>query len=233
MSFRAKKVIALIPARGGSKGVHRKNLRLIQGRPLVAHSLQAALDCTLIDQVVLSSDDAEILAVGRHLGVQLHQRSPAAASDSATANEVMHDFLAGLPRDVLAADPFVVFLQPTSPLRTGKDIDAAFALLESSQAELCISVVEVNKTPFKSFTLGATGCLQALFDESMTNANRQTLPKIFYPNGAIYIFPLHAFVNKGGFPSNGAIPYVMPESRSIDVDSEEDLQAIERLCPEK
>jgi CMP-N,N'-diacetyllegionaminic acid synthase len=230
MSFREKMVIAIVPARGGSKGVLRKNLRQVGGRPLVAHSLQAALDSEVVDEVYLSSEDAEILAIGRNQGVRLHTRSAAAASDIATANDVVNDFLAALPKSVVDADPFIVFLQPTSPLRTGKDIDAAFALLEQCRAELCISVLELSKTPFKAFSLDGEGRLQSLFGEEMTNANRQVLPKVYYPNGAIYIFPLRSFVDKSGFPSNGAVPYVMSERRSIDVDSEEDLEAIEQLC---
>lgn len=229
MSFRGKTVIALVPARGGSKGVMRKNLRQLGGRPLVAHSLQAALDSEVVDEVYLSSEDAEILEVGRYQGVRLHTRSPAAASDTATANDVVNDFLAALPAPAVDADPFLVFLQPTSPLRNGNDIDAAFALLEQRRAELCISVFELSKTPFKAFRLDRAGRLQSLFGGEMVNANRQALPKVYYPNGAIYIFPLRSFVDKGSFPSNGAVPYVMSERRSIDVDSEEDLEVVKQL----
>ena len=229
MSFRKKTVIALVPARGGSKGVARKNLRKVDGLPLVAHSLMAALDSEVVDEVYLSSEDAEILAVGREHDVRLHARSPAAASDTATANDVVNDFLSALPKSMVNADPFLVFLQPTSPLRTGRDIDASFALLEQSRAELCISVLEMSKSPFKAFCLDGSGRLQPLFGEEMTNVNRQLLPKVFYPNGAIYIFPLLSFVKKGGFPSNGAVPYVMSERRSIDIDSEKDLEVIEKL----
>lgn len=230
MSFGGKKVIALIPARGGSKGIFRKNLCVVRGRPLVAHSLQAAFDSTIIDQVFLSSDDDEILSVGRALGALLHRRLPEAASDTATASDVVNDFLTGLSSELVEANPYMVFLQPTSPLRTGSDIDTAFAVLESNRATMCIGVQEVTKTPFKSFTLDASGRMQSLFDEHLTNANRQDLPKVYHPNGAIYIFPLAEFIRRGGFPSNGAVPYVMSECNSIDVDSERDLIEIESLC---
>ncbi len=233
MTFQDKKVIALVPARGGSKGVPRKNLRIVRGRPLVAHSIQAALDSGFVDQVVLTSDDPNILAVGRSMGADLHTRSASAASDQATANDVIRDFLACVDEETQAANPFLVFLQPTSPMRTGRDVDACFELLHARQADTCISVMEMLKTPFKSFTLDDAGKLQSLFEERVTNANRQALPKAYYPNGAIYIFPLRSFLDNGGFPSNGAIPYVMSPADSIDIDSEEDLRTVEKLCLEK
>jgi len=230
MTFRNKLVVALIPARGGSKGVKRKNLRIVAGKPLLAHTIHAACDSVMIDRVYVSSDDDDILRLAKEMGVDIIERDAEAAKDSATASDVLNDFLEKLPKTLVAANPYIIFLQPTSPLRKGAHIDAAFDLMLSAQGDMCISVTELKKTPFKSFTLTAEGRLQSLFDESLTNANRQSLPAVYYPNGAIYIFRVAEFFNRSVFPSNGALPYIMSESESIDIDTEDDLALVEKLC---
>ena len=230
MTFRNKEVIGLVPARGNSKGLPRKNLRQICGRPLVAHSIQAGLDSGIIDKVILSSEDEEILEIGRAMGVIIHQRSPSAANDYATANDVIRDILNGFSRNFIEQNPFLVYLQPTSPLREARHIDGAFGVLGMSQEEMCVSVCEVDKSPFKSFILNESGRIQSLFDEHLTNANRQNLPKVYCPNGAIYIFSVGKFIQNGGIPSNGSVPYIMSRRDSVDIDSEEDLLEVEKRC---
>ncbi|MBS4020500.1 acylneuraminate cytidylyltransferase family protein [Azonexus hydrophilus] len=230
MAFKGKVVIALIPARAGSKGVKQKNLRMLLGKPLLAHTIQAAHDAARIDRVYVSSDDADALRLAREMGADVVQRAASAATDSATASEVVWDFVRQIPEELTAENPYLVFLQPTSPLRTGNHIDAAFTVMTSTDSNICLSVTELKKTPFKSFTLTADGRLQSLFDEHLTNANRQTLPVAFHPNGAIYIFPLAEFLARTSIPSNGGAPYIMSEQESIDIDTEEDFAMVEKLC---
>ena len=224
-------MIALIPARGGSKGVSRKNLRIVLGKPLVAHTIVAARNSSHIDQIYVSSDCGEILTLAGHMGVGVIHRVAKAALDSATASSVVVDFLGQLPDHIVASNPYLVYLQPTSPLRTAAHIDAAFDSMSLACSSSCLSVTELMRTPFKSFCLNTEGRLQSLFDEALTNANRQSLPSVYYPNGAIYIFSVDEFIARGSFPSNGSVPYIMSEQESIDVDTEEDLAKIEKLCP--
>lgn len=230
MAFKNRQVIALIPARGGSKGVIRKNLRLVLGKPLLTHTVQAALGSIEIDSIFVSSEDPEILKLAHDLGVASVTRAVEAATDTAGANQVVLDFLHYLSSETINADPYLVFLQPTSPLRNAGHIDAAFAEMLEQDCDICLSVTVLKKTPFKSFTLTSMGRLQSLFDEAMTNANRQNLPTAYYPNGAIYIFPISEFLRKGSFPSNSGVPLVMSERDSIDIDTEEDLAMVEKLC---
>jgi CMP-N-acetylneuraminic acid synthetase len=229
MAFNQRPVLALVPARGGSKGVPRKNLRLMRGRPLVAHTLEAALHSTYVDKVYLSSDDEEILEVGRSMNVESLRRTAAAASDTATAAEVVFDFIGRLSPGEIGGNPFLVYLQPTSPLRNAAHIDGAFREMGSKGATTAVSVVELTKTPYKSFVLSPEGLLQSLFEEKLSNANRQSLPAAYYPNGAIYIFPVSYFVENRGFPSNGSLPFFMSENESLDIDSEEDILKMENL----
>lgn len=126
-------------------------------------------------------------------------------------------------------DPFLTYLQPTSPLRTAEHIDSAFDEMEAKQGSACLSVVKLKKTPYKSFSLNQNGLLQSLFDENLSNANRQSLPETYYPNGAIYIFLLSEFIRKGAFPSNGSVPFRMSEKESLDIDTEDDIAMMEKL----
>lgn len=229
MTFRDRTVIALIPARGGSKGVPRKNLRPLRGKPLLLHTVEAAQGSRFIDEVHVSSEDEAILDLARASGARATRRTPDAASDTATAADVVIAFTAQLPAGTLACDPVLCYLQPTSPLRTFEHIDAAFGALASSAASHGMSVVELKRTPYKSFVLDGSGRLKSLFAEELSNANRQSLPPVFHPNGAIYIFPLSQFMVRRQFPSNGGLPFIMTEEESLDIDTEADFLAAETL----
>lgn len=232
MSLRGKPVIALVPARGGSKGVSRKNLREIAGRAVVEFTLQAAIGAERVDNVYLSSDDEDILAIGRALGVELIRRPAKYASDTASAVEVVHHFIDELPTDLASRDPYIVYLQPTSPLRSAQHIDSALSEMEKRHVHTLVSVVELVKSPFKSFLIDSRGRLQSLFDEKMSNSRRQDLPRAYVPNGAIYIYRLSDFLAREGFPSNGSLPFVMTEEESVDIDTEEDIRYLEQYLGE-
>ncbi len=222
-------VLALVPARGGSKGIKNKNLALVAGRPLVWHTLRAAQGAPAVDAIWLSSDDDEILRVGRQAGVQVLQRPAELASDQASAVGVVQHFLDSLPQDLAAQDPVVLYLQPTSPLRNAQHIAEVLNLMQRTAASSVMSVVEQRHSPFKTFKLDAQGRLQSLFDESLSNARRQDLPATYLPNGAIYAFLASEFRARGGFPSNGGAPYVMSEADSVDVDTPDDLARVHAL----
>jgi CMP-N-acetylneuraminic acid synthetase len=225
----SRPVIALIPARGGSKGVSRKNLRMIAGRPLIAFTLVAASDCQYVDSVFVSSDDEAILDVAREHGAREIRRPAEFATDEATAADVVNHFIDQLPRDLCGQDPYVVYLQPTSPLRTAGHIDEAIESMLSSGRHTLVSVTDIGAVPFKSFVVGKDGTLESLFEEEFSNARRQDLPTSFLANGAIYVFRISDFVNRGGFPSNGSHPYVMSEVVSLDIDTESDVTRLKTM----
>ena len=230
MAFKGLRVFALAPARAGSKGVPGKNLRRFNGRPLLEHTIDAARSCEFIDDIILSSDSEEILNLGRRLGALSHLRSPLAATDSATATEVVANVIDDVIEGKFPGDCYIVYLQPTSPLRRGAHISAAFNLMAQTGSEGCVSVVHMSESPYKSYILSLEGRLQPIFDEQKTNSNRQCLPVAYYPNGAIYIFLVSEFLKKGQFPTNGAIPLIMSPEESIDIDTEEDLIYAESIC---
>lgn len=229
MSLSGRSVLALVPARGQSTGIRRKNLTLLRGRPLVEHTIRAALGARSVDATYLSSDDPEILEVGLALGARVVERPAEWATDDAAASDVVRHFLDWLPAALRDQDPYIAYLQPTSPMRTAHHIDSALNLLEETSAHSLVSVLRLQKSPFKSFTIDEDGRLQSLFDEHMSNMRRQDLPETYTPNGAIYLFSVEEFVRRGGFPSNGSVPFFMSPNESIDIDDAQDLARAERL----
>lgn len=215
--------VALIPARGGSKGIPRKNLAKLNGRPLIAYTIEAARASSHIASVYVSSDDDEILSVAADMGCHALRRPNEFATDEATANDVVRHFIDQiLPSQEKA---WIVYLQPTSPLRTAGHIDAAIQAITGADETSLVSVRELDVSPFKSFVLDENGRLKSLFDEKLSNMSRQQLPVAYVPNGAIYIFSKDEFLTRGGFPSNGGLPFVMSESESVDIDDLNDMDA--------
>jgi CMP-N,N'-diacetyllegionaminic acid synthase len=227
MTLKASPVIGLIPARGGSKGVSGKNMRKIAGRPLIDFSILAALQSSHINCVYVSSDDPAILQHAQTMGATGILRPDEFATDTASAVGVVEHFIGTLPNTLLQQDPFIVYLQPTSPVRNARHIDDALEQMLAANTQSSMSVSETEKSPFKMFTLDAEGRLQSLFDEKLSNARRQDLPVVFAPNGAIYVFRVSEFKARGGFPSNGGIPFVMNGHDSLDIDTEDDIRRAE------
>lgn len=228
-----KQVLALIPARGGSKGIARKNLALLLGKPLLSYTIEAAKKSAFVDEIWVSSEDDEILHFSSRSGAQIIKRPDAFASDIASAVCVVEHFIYDLPSDVRSHDPIILYLQPTSPLRDETHIDGALRTMDLARANGVMSVVEAEKPPQKSFRLDETGRLISLFDERQSNARRQDLPKCYYPNGAIYAFRISEFLARNGFPSNGSIPFIMADADSIDIDNTADLIRAEVAIGEK
>ena len=217
------RVIALIPARGGSKGFPRKNIALLAGKPLIVYTIEAAQDSLLVDEIWVSSDDKEILSIAAACGVRTLMRPLELAYDYSSAAGVVEHFISELRPEVCKADPLIIYLQPTSPLRNATHIDSALLALSAVGASSTLSVVEAEKSPFKSFQIDGEGRLRSLFDERLSNECRQALPRCYFPNGAIYAFTLTSFELRRGFPSNGSLPFIMSAEHSIDIDNADDF----------
>jgi CMP-N,N'-diacetyllegionaminic acid synthase len=217
----SQRVLAVIPARGGSKGVPGKNIRRVQNRPLIAWTVEAAQAAQAIDRVVLSSDDDAIMTVARSLGCEVPFRRPAAlATDTATSVDVMLHALDALPGFDIA-----VLLQPTSPLRTAIDIDAACARYEVSGCGSCVSVAPVEQSPYWMYRLRDDLSLDPLVPLPDDVTRRQDLPPVFALNGAIYISDAASLRRRRTFITRHTVAHVMPLARSIDIDTEADFDA--------
>lgn len=218
------RVLAVIPARGGSKGLPRKNLAPFLGRPLIAWTIEAAQGSMLIDRTILSSDDAEIIAVSRGLGCEAPFVRPAElAGDDATSLDVVLDALDRTPGyDV------VVLLQPTSPLRTAADIDAVLALLKD--ADSAVSATDAADHPFLVYRPDADGRLTPYAEAGEgVSLRRQDLPPAWSLNGAVYAVRVDWLKRERAFVKPGVTrAWPMPADRSADIDTLADLIAAER-----
>jgi N-acylneuraminate cytidylyltransferase len=151
------------------------------------------------------------------------RRSIELSSDTATSMDVVLNAL-----EQLRGYDYIVLLQPTSPLRTAADIDAAFELLQSTGAPSCVSVCEVEQSPYWMFRLKKSGKLERLLPEDSGTTRRQDLPPIYILNGAIYIARVDWLLKSKSFLGEGCIAYRMPKERSVDIDNVEDLEAFRR-----
>ena len=220
-------MMAIIPARGGSKGLPGKNIRPLLGKPLIAYTIECAKAAHSIDRVVVSTDDPEIAAVSRDFGAEVPFLRPAElATDTAKAVDNYIYTVERISREGgVAIDSFAVLL-PTSPLRESGDIDAAVEMFFERNADSVVSYVpEMHPVVWHKY-LRADGSFEDIFDSSL--ANRQELRTSYYPNGAVYVFRTETIKAKKYY-TDKSYAYVMPRSRSVDIDNLEDFELAEFL----
>ena len=219
------KFFGLIPARGGSKGIPRKNLVDFGGRPLIASTLEAGLRSDFLDSVDVSTDDDEIFETVLEHGLKHSRRRPAElAQDDSTAVDVVLDFFKW-KADGIADDDFLVYLQPTSPLRNSSHIDDAIEHLKSTQALSLVSVHQVSESPYESI-VGSSEDWDFVRTPPEGAHNRQDYKEKFYfINGAIYIVQVGEFKKYQKFINRDSTAiWEMPAKYGVDIDSPQDLE---------
>jgi len=222
--------LAIIPARGGSKGLPGKNIRPLVGVPLIGHTICAALEADSVSRVMVTTDDEGIAAVARELGAEVPFLRPHELSgDKASGVEVCLHALAHA-EDVLDYHPdLVILLQPTSPMRNASDIDAAVSLLLESDADSVVSLKPVTEYPQWMKKMDGEQRISPLFDDLEIPSARQDLEKSYLLNGAIYLSVAAVLKKHGSFYGGDTRGYVMPEERSIDIDTLNDFLIAEAL----
>ncbi|KPK42814.1 MAG: CMP-N-acetlyneuraminic acid synthetase [Omnitrophica WOR_2 bacterium SM23_29] len=231
--FRNKKILALIPARGGSKGLHRKNMRPLLGKPLILWTIEQAKNSKYIDRIIVSTDDKEIARISKKYGAEVpFMRPKKLAGDNVKGIKVVSHAVAWLQKNNSVFE-LLMLLQPTSPLRTSKDIDAAIKLLFKKNAQAVISITETDHHPYFSNTLPSNGRMANFLRPESINKNRQELPAFYRLNGAIYLAYVSYIKKKKNFLGKNTFAYTMPSERSIDIDSEIDFKLAELLLRER
>lgn len=222
---RAPKVLGIIPARGGSKELPRKNLLPLAGKPLIAWTIEAALSSQLLDRVILSSDSAEIIEVARSYGCEVPFIRPKnLAEDSSCISGATLHVLDNIQEDY----DYFVLLQPTSPLRTFEDIDAGITFCLEKEANSCVSMTKVKSLPHWMYTVDGSGQIKSVMGD-FHQKMRQDLPEICALNGALYICNVNHFLSTREFIVPDTLAYIMPKERSYDIDSAHDLDMCEYL----
>ncbi|TBL73011.1 cytidylyltransferase domain-containing protein [Paenibacillus thalictri] len=220
-----KRVLAIISARGGSKGVPRKNIRDICGKPLIAWSIHAAEQSKYIDRLILTSDDDEIISVARKWGCEVPFVRPSELAQDHTPgiDPVLHAV-----QQVPGYD-LIVQLQPTSPMRLSEDIDGCLEKLIEQEADACVTVTEPEKSPYWMYSLGLDDQLVPVIKMSEFATRRQDLPKVYVLNGAVYVARTDWLLRQKTFLTEETIGYCMPSERSVDIDNEFDFFIVEQI----
>lgn len=221
------RVLGLIPARGGSKGIPQKNIVPLNGRPLIAWTITAALQSQYIDEVVLSSDCEAIIEVARRYGCKVpFTRDASLSGDSTSTMEVVFDALERLP-----SFEWIVLLQPTSPLRTVEDIDGCIHAMVSTNAQAAVTVRPAEDHPYLVFGTNADGRLQNFAAPPQgASLRRQDLPPAWILNGAVYVARTPWLLQQRSFLSADTLAYPMPPERSIDIDTLDDLAKVRSIA---
>lgn len=224
-----RRVLGLITARGGSKGLPRKNILPLKGEPLIAWTIDAALRASCVTDCVVSSDDEEILEISLRYGALApFVRPEHLAADTTSSMDVVFHAVEEL-RNIGKMYDTIILLQPTSPLRTSQDIDAAFDYFLSNGASCCVSICEPDHPPFWTYYLDSEYKLTPLLPQISENTRRQDLPHAYRVNGAIYIACINWLFKTKKFLTPETIGYIMPKERSVDIDCALDLRVAEFL----
>lgn len=231
MGARIINMLAIIPARGGSKGIPGKNLVNLAGKPLIAYTLNAAKMARSISKIVVSTDDIEIAEVSKKYGGEVpFMRPPELASDDSPAIDTYLYTIERLKNEFHQMHEEFLVLQPTSPLRTVEDIENAIHIFRDKKADSLISVTKADHPPFWARRIDENGVLRYyLQNTGIDNKNRQNYPVTYLPNGSVFIFRYSLLVKHKSYYSEGTYPYVMPKERSVDIDDEIDLRYAEYL----
>lgn len=222
-------ILAVIPARGGSKGVPGKNLRPLAGKPLLHYTAQAALAAGSLDRVILTTDEPAIAALGRSLGLDVPFLRPTDISgDAAPVSQAVFHVLDHLAAQGQVPD-IVCLLQPTAPLRLAEDIDAALAPVADGRADSCITVCACESChPYYQYRI-EDGVPRPFCPEARNFTRRQDFPPAYQRNGAVYACRTEVFRAAGTFYGQRLHAHVMPWERSVNIDSEDDLLLAEFL----
>ncbi len=221
--------LAIIPARSGSKGLRDKNIKLLNGRPLLAYSIDAALSSGMFEHVMVSTDSGEYSVIAQKLGACVpFLRSPQLADDEASSWDVVRDVISRY-EEVGEEFDTVALLQPTSPLRTADDITAGYQVMRGKDADVVISVCETCCSPLWSNTLPENGSMEGFLRLDLISKPRQSLPVYYKINGALYIVRTTYLKTCQSIYGKKSFALIMSRERSVDIDDEIDFVIAEAL----
>ena len=216
--YKGKKILAIIPARGGSKGIIKKNIKLLGNKPLIAWTIEEAKKSKYIDRLILSSDDQEIIEIARkwHCEVPFVRPEELARDDTPSIDTLIHAI-----NIIPEKYDYVCMLQPTSPLRKAEDIDGSIQKCIIMNSNCCVSVVKVEQHPYWMYEIVPGDELRSIVPNNITR--RQDLPEIYILNGAVYIAKVEVILNNRSFLGKDTIGYKMERERSFDIDNNVDF----------
>jgi CMP-N,N'-diacetyllegionaminic acid synthase len=223
-------MIAIIPARGGSKGVPNKNIKEINGKPLIAYTIECALASKKLDRIICSTDSDIIAEIAIKYGAEVPFMRPAElAQDNSIATDTYLYTIDRLNADSNRKHEAFVILHPTSPLRLPVDIDSAIELFFTKGADSIISCFKMSHPPHWTLKIDENGTLKKFYDFDVSGKNRQEIDDTFFPNGAVTVLNYLFLKEMRTYYSDKTFAYIMPQERSIDIDTEHDFKVAELL----
>ena len=221
-------IVATICARGGSKGVPRKNIRLLCGKPLIVHTIETAQKCRLINRIIVSTDDGEIAEIARKAGAEVPFMRPRELAQDDTAKlPVIKHAIQFLESQGYSPD-IVVDLDPTSPLRTEKDIEACIRMVMAGEADNVFSVTRASKSPYFNMVEIIDGKVRLVKQLDRPAKRRQDAPEVYDMNASIYVWKRDALMNNETIYLENTRIYLMPKW-AIDIDDETDFEFVEYM----
>jgi len=223
-------ILGIIPARRGSKGISKKNLRKVSGIPLIEYTIKATKKSKKITRLIVSTNSHEIIELAKKLEVEVPFRRPTKYSrDNSPSSDFINHALQFLKKTENYSPDIVIILQPTSPLRDPLNIDKSVELLIHSKSSSVLGVFPMKQNPFMAFILNKNKFLIPYKKEFTKYFQRQKLPSFFYPTGSLYTFWTKTFLNHGNIYGNKIIPLIVSKEESIDVDEPFDLFMVEMM----
>lgn len=220
-------ILAIIPARGGSKGLKRKNVLDFIGKPLIAHTIEQAKNSKYISRVIVSTEDEEIAVISKKYGAEIPFMRPLKlADDNSTTNDVIEYTLKELERTEGYKPQIFCVLQCTSPLRTSEDIDNTIKKLMDTNSDSAVSIAEAKSNPYWTNVL-LNDRLEYFIKEGQNIKRRQDLPKVYEINGAVYVVKTDVFYKEKSLETKNITGYIMNAEKSIDIDNIVDFKVAE------
>lgn len=227
-------ILCLVTARGGSKTIPQKNITSLAGKPLIAWTIETALQSTMLRRVVVSTDDEKIAEVARQWGAEVPFVRPLSlALDDAPHIPVLLHAIQWIESHEDAKFKYVLLLQPTSPLRSKDDIDKAMELALEKNADSVVSVCQALSHPYLTKRITGDGRLEDFAPRPQGYLRRQALPDVYMVNGAIYVVRRETLINQHTFYTENTYAYVMPQERSLDIDTPWDLYLAELILRDR
>lgn len=223
------KNIAIITARSGSKGLKDKNIRILNGKPLIAYTIEAAIKSGMFDEIMVSTDSKEYASVAIKYGAKVpFLRTKKNSDDNASSWDVVKEVVKKY-KDMGKEFNTVCMLQPTSPLRIAEDIVNGYKLFNEKKADTVIAVSETQHSPLWSNTLDESNCMKGFISDDILNCPRQKLQQYYRINGALYIRKISTLYNEGNMYDCNCYAYVMPRERSVDIDTMLDFRIAQAM----
>ena len=225
--YKGKKIIVIIPARGGSKRIPQKNIKLLAGKPMIVYSIEQSLNSRYIDEVYVSSDDKKILEISKKFGAEIIKRPKKYATDKAKTIDVLKHTLKKIKADL------IVLLQPTSPLRKVENIDKAIEIFFKKNADTVVSVTKRNLGP-QWILKKQNGRVAFLFGNDFSKIRTQDQDETYEINGAVYVFLKENILNSKNYPIGKKVyPLVINKIEALEIDDREDFMLVDLILRNK